>query len=481
MTDDSKYKMDQTARTEIDTVSHLLVKMKSGESHAIDFVPFIGAGVSSSIISSISASNLANQFKCKVAEKKLVPDWIEFKLNKLSQYLDIINDDTFHSSTIIADYINEQVDNHTCTKFINKNLHNPLWILADLPVPVYITTNYDTLLEKYLTNAGKTPQTIVSNWMNWCNEFNGLADNESNKIDLKLINGKVIPDVNNPMVFHLHGVARNPKTMVLSDDHYVNFLVSLQREPSSGEKEVNPVLPDIVKTAIKKDHILFLGYSLEDINLHVLLRAIRVQSNDQSKNGDKGRLFSVQLGFENKSIVKLLLETKVESEPFQNELKALLDDFENITQEYLWERLKEIMIITELSQSVISEYLDEVKIFVRSSMNNPNTKVTWVDIKIFLEYLYYYFNKYTLKGLLLNWLFAFNDNNISDEDLWNVMKENMITSELYQEPIDTYFEKLEAFVRKSLNDLRKNHKDIGTIRENISDFIDDLYFNKGRK
>ena len=49
-------------------------------------------------------------------------------------------------------------------------------------------------------------------------------------------------DVANPWVFHLHGSDEDPASLVLTEDDYVDFLVSTQRDPE--------VLPHYVLRAL---------------------------------------------------------------------------------------------------------------------------------------------------------------------------------------------------------------------------------------
>jgi hypothetical protein len=42
------------------------------------------------------------------------------------------------------------------------------------------------------------------------------------------------PTIQSPVVFHLHGYADDPSTMVLSEDDYLDFLVELARDPESA-------------------------------------------------------------------------------------------------------------------------------------------------------------------------------------------------------------------------------------------------------
>lgn len=115
--------------------------------------------------------------------------------------------------------------------YINKANIKPLpshEILADLPFSVFITTNFDTLMEKALDLKEREYSVIVNNYdiVKWSN----------NQIPL----------------IKLHGCINRSDTLIAAEDDYE--LIDLKV----------PLISALVKTLLAYKNILFLGYSLSD-------------------------------------------------------------------------------------------------------------------------------------------------------------------------------------------------------------------------
>lgn len=139
--------------------------------------------------------------------------------------------------------------------------------LASLPIPVYLTTNYDDYMEKALAAARRPAQVEVCRWNSALRRRRSV-----------LLEGG--PPVDRPVVFHLHGHIDDPDSFVLTEDDYLDFMVNTRRYESDGDPSRN-VLPPFVEELVSTTSLLFLGYGLRDWNLRVLLRAL-VESADRS-------------------------------------------------------------------------------------------------------------------------------------------------------------------------------------------------------
>jgi hypothetical protein len=137
--------------------------------------------------------------------------------------------------------------------------------LAGFPsVQLYVTTNYDDLLETAL--ARRSPWVVVDRQeagIVWCRAPNG----SSAKVKANNLRS-VIRDSNNPIILKLHGSLAekdaNDDSFLITEDQYVRFL----GRPNNGQ--VPPMLFD--KMAVRS--FLFLGYRLRDWNVRVLLRRL---------------------------------------------------------------------------------------------------------------------------------------------------------------------------------------------------------------
>jgi hypothetical protein len=126
-------------------------------------------------------------------------------------------------------------------------------VVADLDLPVYITTNYDDFMLKALQrNSRKKPAQVVCQWHN----ASGGRPVRENILEP--------PTESEPIVFHLHGTFVEHNSMVLTEDDYLDFLIALTEEPA--------LIPEQVKAAFSNSALLFLGYSLDDLNFKVLFR-----------------------------------------------------------------------------------------------------------------------------------------------------------------------------------------------------------------
>jgi hypothetical protein len=135
---------------------------------------------------------------------------------------------------------------------------------------VYITTNYDDLLEKAL--EPRKPHVIVDRGDKglWVAPAGGTSQRvAATGTDLySLLNDPRTQQPSHPILFKMHGsidraIARNDSYLITEED-YVDFL------GRSGGSYVPPYISGLIEG---KD-FLFLGYSLEDWNVRVILRKL---------------------------------------------------------------------------------------------------------------------------------------------------------------------------------------------------------------
>jgi hypothetical protein len=132
---------------------------------------------------------------------------------------------------------------------------DPFAVLAALPLPIYLTTAVDRLLEHSLGEAGKSPASAVCAW-----QGEPGADAEP---------GELRPDPQHPLVYHLFGRLDAREAMVLTEDDHFDFLIGV-----TGNRDLIPVT---VRRALADTALLFLGFHMEDWNFRVLFRSIMNQ------------------------------------------------------------------------------------------------------------------------------------------------------------------------------------------------------------
>ena len=135
--------------------------------------------------------------------------------------------------------------------------------LAELPLPVYMTTNYDSFMRDALEAAGKKPHRELCRWNNFIKKSPSIFDQ----------NPGFEPSPEEPVVFHLHGHDEVAESLVLTEDDYLDFLVSISKD--------NDLLPHQIRRCLSGTSLLFVGYSLADWSFRVLFRGL-VTSVEQS-------------------------------------------------------------------------------------------------------------------------------------------------------------------------------------------------------
>jgi hypothetical protein len=139
----------------------------------------------------------------------------------------------------------------------------PHAVFAGLPLPVYLTTNYDDFMSAALRTSGKDPKREVCRW----------NDSPAMRAEPTVLDASFVPTPANPVVFHLHGHLGLPESLVLTEDDYLDFLVAVSRNQQ--------LLPHQIQRSLAGASLLFVGYRLADLNFRVLHRGL-VMAGEQS-------------------------------------------------------------------------------------------------------------------------------------------------------------------------------------------------------
>jgi len=187
-------------------------------------------------------------------------------LIRVSQFVAVITD-AMTPKEMICKKIKEKLKEVAPSYFDNPDeLHG---VLAELPLPVYITTNYDDFMVQALESRGKKPDQEICRW-------------NKNLKKSKRMSSDFDPTPEKPLVFHFHGSYKIPKSLVLTEDDYLDFFAA----NSMGQN----LLPPRIQEALTGTSLLFLGYSITDWDFRVLFRILA----DYLKEKDRTHL-SVQL------------------------------------------------------------------------------------------------------------------------------------------------------------------------------------------
>jgi SIR2-like domain len=132
-------------------------------------------------------------------------------------------------------------------------------LLAELPLPLYITTNYDNYMSLALRSRNRNPHAEICRWSQHLRQMKDTVS------VFDAAPGFVL-NKETPVVFHLHGYKDVPESLVLTEDDYLDFLVNLAQNPD--------LLPMQLQRAVTGTSLLFLGYRIADWNFRVLFRSL---------------------------------------------------------------------------------------------------------------------------------------------------------------------------------------------------------------
>jgi hypothetical protein len=138
---------------------------------------------------------------------------------------------------------------------------DPHDVLAELTLPIYLTTNYDDLMVQALKRRYRP---FVREFCRW----NGSLLETASAVE-----AAYEPKPEHPLVFHLHGHIQDPRSIVISEDDYLDFLVNLSRDLATAN-QTRKMLPICVRDGLKNFTLLFVGYRLRDVNFRVILRGL---------------------------------------------------------------------------------------------------------------------------------------------------------------------------------------------------------------
>ncbi len=130
---------------------------------------------------------------------------------------------------------------------------DPLRILAELGGPVYVNANPDPMLPLALAEIGAKPKPLFCDWRK-------TRDNHPTEPPYK-----GTPTAMEPIVYYAFGFLAKGETVVLTEDDFVDYLIAAAE---------NKLIPRVVRSALVKSSLLFLGFSLDDLSFRVLFRLI---------------------------------------------------------------------------------------------------------------------------------------------------------------------------------------------------------------
>ncbi|MEO8452044.1 MAG: CHAT domain-containing protein, partial [Gemmatimonadota bacterium] len=257
-------------------------------------VPFLGPRVNNGILPGpeTMARQLAEENGYKLVDAGNLARVAQFEAYKdpeafRTMYLDLLKQSVYRSlgreptkaemkefAKATLTEITQKLDWGTASKGVQEcGIYH---LLADLQLPLYVTTNVDGFMYEALTHHPKLkPEDVRRIGPRWQKTTGGAPPHSV-----------LSPEPNNttPYVFHLNGFddGSDPSQLeqiVLSEDDLMTKFVRLVRDQVE-------ILPSNVVTRLAESSWVFLGYSLDDWEFRVVLQGLLqpiAQSNPQAK------------------------------------------------------------------------------------------------------------------------------------------------------------------------------------------------------
>lgn len=183
----------------------------------------------------------------------------------------------------------------------DEQARDPLLMLADLPLSIFVTTSYHGFFEAALKRAGKRPHTAFCHWRNKSNNALPILDRDP------ILDGGYEPSRAEPLVYHLCGFDEHPDSLVLTEDDYLEFLVAISR--NANLQQIDPIHPR-VRGAISRRSLVLLGYDLHSWDFRTIFWGLIKSRPSQDQLG-----FSIQLepgAVEKEYLAKYMQKAKFE-------------------------------------------------------------------------------------------------------------------------------------------------------------------------
>jgi hypothetical protein len=142
-----------------------------------------------------------------------------------------------------------------------KGRRDPLRLLAQLPLSIYVTTSPFDFLERAIRAAGREPRTQVCFWSG----EPGSYKEPGHETDY---NFKPTPQT--PLVYHVFGLEDYHQSIIVSEDDYMEFLIQISQDTNQKK----PLLPLYLQRALAQSSLILMGYRLRDWDFRIIFRGL---------------------------------------------------------------------------------------------------------------------------------------------------------------------------------------------------------------
>jgi len=212
-------------------------------------IPFIGQGIYT--IQSKDGKTLVSLFKDIVNKWKKefkypLEDFYalakvyeledSYQLARLAQFLEIEKADERYPKDMLSDML-KQIN---LSNYLDSKSKSPYDILANLDLPIYLTTNYDRFMEDALIRyPRKKPE---SDFCKWNDDLINYLRNSGDSSIFEDVQYK--PTEDRPVVYHINGDMTIPGSMVLTERDYFEFIAY------SNKNEDKDIMPATIRKEI---------------------------------------------------------------------------------------------------------------------------------------------------------------------------------------------------------------------------------------
>ncbi len=197
---------------------------------------------------------VAQYVEVKRRRRVLIDELVDYLCRALQErYGDILSEvqrEAEPSEQLLNALINEVVINKQ-----KRDPYDPHLILAELKQNIYVTAAFGNLLGSAFAQSKIDHVVEACNWKRE-REFQSVFDTDPN----------YNPDENRPLVYHLFGRINECDSLVLTEDDYFDFLISVCTETE--------LIPTKVWKALTDTSLFFVGFRITDWEFRVLLRLI---------------------------------------------------------------------------------------------------------------------------------------------------------------------------------------------------------------
>jgi hypothetical protein len=234
------------------------------------FAPVLGHGLTDSLIG--PRSQIAREWAESLDFPMAVSESAD--LAQVAQFVSVMNDpETLRE--MLQTYLSERAISIGTGASVNKDedlaslvrtqwrareesgIADPQRVLAELACPIYVNAHPWGLLTEALEDAGKAPEVDFCRWRP--DVYDWPTSIFERDPDYR-------PSVKRPLVYHVFGALTVPDSIVITEDDYLDFMISVTADRS--------LIPVAVQNALSDSSLLFLGFDLTDLDTRVLLRTL---------------------------------------------------------------------------------------------------------------------------------------------------------------------------------------------------------------